>query len=173
LASRTRPVTSQLRLSAVVEHNSVTVHNSATFFNGIVLLGAVSQSTIQGNKVIGDVGVAMGAGAIFPGDQIDQPISNRFFFNDIASVLASISAIFFDSTTMNNIVRGLCVSVIDLGTGNDVSDRNPRRQAALNVMATRQQQIQRALQAQSGARAPLNRVDPALTYRPNSFWSSL
>jgi len=69
---------SQLRLSAVVEHNSVTVHNSATFFNGIVLLGAVSQITIQGNKVMGDVGVAMGAGAIFPGDQIDQPISNRF-----------------------------------------------------------------------------------------------
>src|SRR4029077_20571593 len=103
-------------VSAVIERNSITVHNE--FFTGIGLAGAVSNCTVQGNTVTGDAGAALVATSLFPnGDLVS---SNRFLNNDITSLNASLASIFFDTNTLNNLVRGQCVSVLDLGTGNNV-----------------------------------------------------
>ena len=143
-------------VAAVIEHNNITVHNGTSGFNGLSLIGAVSQSTIQGNTLNGDAGVALDALALFPGDQIDQGVSNRFLFNDIANVTVSFSHVAFDTNTVNNIVRGQCVDVIDLGIGNDISCPNFHSKVNSSSFTTRQQMIQRALQAQSAVRAQSN-----------------
>jgi hypothetical protein len=136
-------------VSAVIERNSITVHNE--FFTGIGLVGAVSNCTVQGNTVTGDAGAALVATFLFPnGDLVS---SNRFLNNDITSLNASLASIFFDTNTLNNLVRGQCVSVLDLGTGNDVSCPNPASHAASFPTATRQQLIQRALQSQGAVHA--------------------
>jgi hypothetical protein len=145
-------------VAALIEHNTITVHNSASIGTGIVLLGAVSQSTIQGNTVTGDAGGALVALSYFPGD---QAVSNRFLFNDIASVTVppGFPLVFFDTTTAKNILRGQCVSVVDLGIGNDVSCPNSHSSAALaGAMANRQQQIQRALQSQAAVHASITNL---------------
>lgn len=131
-------------VSAVIERNSIIVHNEIA---GIGLGGAVSNCTIQGNTVTGDAGAALIGSSLLPnGDTVS---SNGFLNNDIASVNASIASIFFDTNTLNNLVRGQCVSVLDLGTGNDVSCPNSHSNVNTSAFATRQQMMQRALQAQS------------------------
>jgi hypothetical protein len=138
-------------VAAVIEHNAITVHNSANLFAGIDLIGAVSQSTIEGNTVTGDTGVALSGFSFFPGDQIDQTISNRFLNNDIASVTVppGFPLVFFDTTTVNNILRGQCVTVVDLGVGNDISCPNPNSHAALFSNTAHLQHLQHALQSQA------------------------
>ena len=138
-------------VSAIIERNSITVHNG--FFAGIALVGAVNNCTLQGNTVNGDAGAAFVASFPFPnGDTVN---SNRFLNNDIGSLNASVASIFFDTNTLNNVVRGQCVSVLDLGTGNDVSCPNTRSQAAAAsaAIAARNQMLQRALQFQALVRA--------------------
>jgi hypothetical protein len=139
-------------VAAVIENNRITVHNAENFFGGIGLFGAVSNSTIQGNTIRGDAGVALNADQVFLGDLTDQVVSNQFLFNDIASVSVSGPSIFFGENTVNNLVRGQCVSVIDLGVGNDISCPNPRSHVASFPNATRQQIVKRALNAQSQVR---------------------
>lgn len=142
-------------VAAVIEHNSMT----GNLQGGIGLFGAVSQSTIQSNTMAGDAVVAIGVGPLFPGDQVDQAISNRFLNNDIATVANSIASIFFDTNTVNNLVRGQCVSVLDLGTGNDVSCPNPHSNVNSAAFATRQQILQRAFQARSAIHSQWNDVN--------------
>ena len=140
-------------VAAVIQNNSITVHNAVNFFSGIGLFGAVSNSTIQGNTVMGDAGAALNADEVFLGDLTDQVLSNRFLFNDIASVTVSGAHIFLGENTANNLIRGQCVDVIDLGVGNDISCPNPRSHVASFSNATRQQMLQHALEAQSTVRA--------------------
>ena len=141
-------------VSAVIENNSINLLNTdIAQGSGIGLLGTVTNSTIQNNVMTGNGPTALYAvGALAPGEQVSN---NRFLFNDIASVNAFVAAIFFDEQTANNIVRGQCVPVLDLGTNNDVSCPNPRSNAASAPAAitARQQMLQRALQAQSAVRA--------------------
>jgi hypothetical protein len=139
-------------VSAVIENNSITVHNAENFFGGIGLFGAVSNSTIQGNTITGDAGAALNADQLFLGDLTDLVSSNRFLFNNIASVTVSGASTFLGTNTVNNLVRGQCVSVIDLGTGNNISCPSPGSHAASGSV-TRQQLLQRALKAQSAFHA--------------------
>ena len=137
-------------VSAVIERNIITVHNG--FFAGIGVAGAISNCTFQGNTVTGDAGAAFIASFLVPNGDIVS--SNRFLNNDIATLTPSLAAIFFDTNTLNNLVRGQCVSVFDLGTGNNVSCPNSRSHAASAsaAISARNQMLQRALQAQSAVR---------------------
>jgi hypothetical protein len=143
-------------VSAVIENNSVTVQNG---FVGLGVGGAISNCTFQGNTVSGDAVAAILASFLLPNGDIVS--SNRFLNNDIASLAASLASIFFDTNTLNNLVRGQCVSVLDLGIGNDVSCPNLHSNVASGsaVIAARQQMLQRALQAQSVVHAQLSSTD--------------
>jgi hypothetical protein len=139
-------------LSGVVERNTINLLNAdIAEGSGIGLLGTVTNSTIQGNVVTGNGPTAVFAfGAFAPGEEVSN---NRFLFNDIASVNASFATIFFDEQTANNIVRGQCVSVVDLGVGNDISCPNPRSHATSAAIAARKQILQGAVDAQSQNRS--------------------
>jgi hypothetical protein len=139
-------------VSAVVESNSINLLNTdIQQGSGIGLLGTVTNSTIQGNVVTGNGPTALYAiGSLAPGEEVSN---NRFVFNDIAQLAPSVATIFFDEQTEYNIVRGQCVSVLDLGLNNNISCPNPASHAASFPTATRQQLIQRALEAQSQVRA--------------------
>ena len=139
-------------VSAVIENNFITVHNAENFFGGIDLFGAVSSSTTQGNIIRGDAGAALNMDQLFPGDT-GLVSSNRFLFNDIASVTVSGVPIFLGANTVNNLVRGQCVDVIDLGVSNDISCPNPASHVASFSNATRQQLLQRAIKAESTVRS--------------------
>lgn len=143
-------------VSAVIENNSINLLNTdIEQGSGIGLLGTVTNSTIQGNAVTGIGPTALYAvGALAPDGQVSN---NRFLFNHIAQLTASVATIFFDEQSANNIVRGPCVSVLDLGVGNDISCPNPRRHAASvsPALTARQQMLQRALDAQSKVRGLL------------------
>ena len=58
----------------MIENNFITVHNAENFFAGIALVGAVNNSTIQGNTIMGDAGVALG---LFPGDDLPNAVQNH------------------------------------------------------------------------------------------------
>jgi len=143
-------------VSAVIENNSINLLNAdIAEGSGIGLLGSVTNSTIQGNFVTGNGPTALYAlGSLEPGDQVSN---NRFLFNDIAQLNPSVASIFFDEQSANNLVRGQCVSVLDLGTGNDVSCPNSHSHSASAspAIAARQQMIQHALQAQAAVRASI------------------
>jgi hypothetical protein len=139
-------------VSAIVENNTINLLNTdLEFGSGIGLLGTVTNSTVQGNIVTGNGPAALYAlGAIAPGELVS---SDRFLFNDIAQLTPSVASIAFLEQTANNVVRGQCVSVLDLGLNNNISCPNPASHTASFPTATRQQLIQRALEAQSQVRA--------------------
>jgi hypothetical protein len=139
-------------VAAVIEHNSINLLNTdIQQGSGIGLLGTVTNSTIQGNTVTGNGPTALYAiGAIAPGELVSN---NRFLFNDIAQLTPSVASIALLEQTANNLVRGQCVSVLDLGTGNNVSCPNSHSNVNSSAFATRQQMLQRALQAQSAVHA--------------------
>jgi hypothetical protein len=66
-------------VGAVIEKNSINLLNAdLQFGSGIGLLGTVTQSTVQGNVVIGNGPTALYAiGAIAPGELVSN---NRFLF---------------------------------------------------------------------------------------------
>lgn len=144
-------------VAAVIENNTIEVHNAVNFFSGIGLFGAVSNSTIQGNIIRGDAGAALNADELFLGDVMNQVLSNRFLFNNIASATVSGAHIFLGENTVTNLIRGQCVDVIDLGVGNDISCPSPRGNAASipGVISARQQIFQHALQSQEAVRASI------------------
>lgn len=148
-------------VSAVIENNSINLLNTdIAQGSGIGLIGAVTKSTIQGNVITGSGPTAMFGGGSFLGDPTLKVSNNRFLFNDISQLIPSVASIFFDQQTVNNTVRGQCVAVIDLGTGNDISCPNSHSNVNSGAFTTRQQMIQRALQAQSAVRAQSNDVNP-------------
>jgi hypothetical protein len=139
-------------VSAVIENNSINLLNTdIEQGSGIGLVGTVTNSTIQGNVVTGNGPTALyGFGALAPGEEVSD---NRFLFNDIAQLAPSVASIFFDEQTASNIVRGQCVSVLDLGLNNNISCPSPASHAASFPTATRQQFIQRAFQSQAAVHA--------------------
>ena len=119
---------------------------------------AISNNMFQGNTVSGDAVVAILASFLVPNGDIVS--SNTFLNNDIASLAASLASIFFDTNTLNNLVRGQCVSVLDLGIGNDVSCPNSHSNvaSASAAIAARNQMLQRAMQAQSAVHASITNL---------------
>lgn len=142
---------------AVIERNIINLLNTdVELGSGVGLLGTVTNSLIQNNSITGNAPAALFAfGSFAPGQQVSN---NRFMNNDIASVYASVATIFFDEQSVNNIVRGQCVDVIDLGIGNNISCPNSHSNVNSGALIARQQMLQRALQAQSALHAQSSNV---------------
>jgi len=142
-------------VAAVIEHNSINLLNTdIQQGSGIGLLGTVTNSTIEGNIVTGNGPTALYAiGAIAPGELVS---SNRFLFNDIAQLTPSVASIALLEQTANNVVRGQCVPVLDLGVNNDISCPNRRSRAPSTAVSAHAQQVQRALQAQATVRKQMS-----------------
>ena len=102
---------------ALVAGNFITLHNS--FYGGITLYGAVSNSNIDFNSITGDSAYALDA--LSSGDPSELCQSNHFLGNPITHYTGSVSTIYLDTNTVNNVVRGPYATVIDNGTGNQVS----------------------------------------------------
>ena len=102
---------------ALVLGNSVTLHHSS--YGGITLYGAVSNSDIDLNHITGDSAYALDA--ISSGDPSELCQSNKFLGNLITHYVGSVSTIYLDTNTRDNVVRGPYATVIDRGAGNQVS----------------------------------------------------
>jgi hypothetical protein len=102
---------------ALVLGNSVTIHHSS--YGGITLYGAVSNSDIDLNYITGDSAYALDA--VSSGDPSELCQANKFLGNLITHYAGSVSTIYLDTNTRNNVVRGPYATVIDNGTGNHVS----------------------------------------------------
>ena len=101
----------------VVEGNRIAVHGG---WAGIGLWGLVSNSDVRHNQLRGDAQYALLLGAGFF-DASDQAVSNQFVGNNISTFDASVADVFFDTNTVDNVLRGHSGDVIDLGTGNRIT----------------------------------------------------
>jgi hypothetical protein len=116
--------------SAVINSNWIHLasSNPSAPVGGIILVGAVSRSTVQGNTITGkNAQAAFGCIADYDGDTTDQAVGNHFLFNEISHLSVSLASIYFDVNTLNNVVIGQCGATgIDLGVGNvfQCSDRH-------------------------------------------------
>jgi hypothetical protein len=70
--------------------------------------------------IVGDSAFGFLVGAFY---DTDVEASNQLIDNDLESFNASVASIYLDTNTQNTTVKGMCGTVIDLGTGNHVSCR--------------------------------------------------
>ena len=102
---------SETTVGAVVDENSVEMHGSD--FGAITAYGDVAQSQVKANRISGDSAWAISSqGFGFSGS------SNQFLENNLARHTSTLADVLFDSFTHDNVVFGMCGSVIDDGTNN-------------------------------------------------------
>lgn len=99
--------------NAVYSESVVICHST---FGAITLYAQVTNCTIANNLLAGDADYALDAQA----DPADAITGNRFLDNDVTHLTASVASIYLSANTSNNFIRTARVSVIDLGTGNQV-----------------------------------------------------
>jgi hypothetical protein len=138
--------------NTVIEKNRISITNGRT---GIGLWGEVWNSDIRNNRLRGDAEYAMLLGAGFF-DPTEPSVSNVFVGNNIATFDASVADVFFDTNTVNNVLKGHSGTVIDLGTGNRITGTR------INLPSHTEVQLrsdQRAMQRRPGltAQAKANR----------------
>jgi hypothetical protein len=139
--------------NTVIEKNRITVTSGLT---GIGLWGEVWGSQIRNNRIRGDAEYAMLLGAGFF-DPTEPSMSNLFAGNNIATFDASVADVFFDTNTVNNVLRGHSGTVIDLGTGNIITGTR------INLPSQAEEQLrndQRAMQRRPGLTAQPNAKHP-------------
>ena len=97
-----------------VEENEITVSDGLA---GIGLWGEVIGARVRNNRLRGDARYAMllGVGVY---DPTEQSAGNEFTGNNVATFDASVADVFFDTNTVDNVLKGHSGSVIDLGIGN-------------------------------------------------------
>jgi hypothetical protein len=137
-------------LAPVIQNNSIAMQSTQYF--GISLYGAVSQSTIQRNIITGDGSVALAVIDPFI-EPSDVAVANRFLFNNIANFHASDASIYLDYNSVNTVVLGQCSTVIDLGTGNQVSCSTRVAHSGLTKNKWDQDRLQRVDNAFQAVRA--------------------
>jgi hypothetical protein len=79
----------------------------------------VAQAKKSIAAVTGDSAYALDA--LSSGDSSELCQSNKFLGNLITHYVGPVSTIYLDVNTQNNVVRGPYTTVIDKGTGNQVS----------------------------------------------------
>ena len=139
--------------NTVIENNRITLTNGLT---GIGLWGAVLNSDVKHNRLRGDAQYAMLLGAGFF-DPTETSESNKFAGNNLATFDASVADVFFDTNTVNNVLRGHSGSVIDLGTGNRITGTR------INLPGHTEAQLrsnQRAMQRRPGLMERANASHP-------------
>lgn len=139
--------------NTIIEKNLITVTNGLT---GIGLWGEVWNSHIRNNRLRGDAEYAMVLGAGFF-DPTEPSMSNMFVGNNIATFDSSVADVFFDTNTVNNVLKGHSGTVIDLGTGNRITGTQ------INLLSQAQEQFrsnQRAMQRRPGLTAQANAKHP-------------
>jgi hypothetical protein len=100
----------------VVASNHVTMQGS--FFGGITLYGDVSHARVSNNRVDGDGAFALDIFALSPDDLAD---SNTFVGNNTSGFEAFFADLFLDAHTRDTVFVGRSGTVIDLGTGNQIT----------------------------------------------------
>ena len=100
-----------------VEKNDITVSNG---LSGIGLWGEVVGAEVRNNRLRGDAqyGMLLGAGFF---DPTEQSVGNALVGNNIATFDASVADVFFDTNTLDNVLKGHGGTVIDLGIGNVIT----------------------------------------------------
>ena len=131
----------------VIEKNHITIHNSQ-FTSGINLYGLVSNGLVGENKIDGYGAVAI----IFNkgNDPENLVSSNRLQGNNISLFTASVADVFFDTNTRDNVLKGHCVSIIDLGVNNSATCATPRNASLIGEQmraahARRSERLQRLM----------------------------
>jgi hypothetical protein len=104
-----------------IEGNVVTA--GADGVDGIGLVGQVSQGQIAGNQLSGLGEAAFVLFGCTCGTKSDI-FDNTFTGNDIANFTSTLADVFMDPSTHNNVYRGECRTVIDLGTANQITCTN-------------------------------------------------
>jgi hypothetical protein len=102
--------------NTVVEKNRVTMVN--TLFGGISLYGAVQDSHVGQNEILGSAAFALPIFGFLPED---KAVSNAYAGNNVSHFQSSIADVFFDQNTEDNTLVGHSGSVIDLGNGNRIT----------------------------------------------------
>jgi hypothetical protein len=97
--------------------NAIDIQNSD--MSAVELIGAVTKSSIALNLISGNSAYGLSAETDYNPSDISS--SNSFLENLFFGYSASQATIFLDTTTANNIVRGPYASVINNGTGNQIS----------------------------------------------------
>ena len=130
-----------------VEKNHITVTNGLA---GIGLWGEVVGAEVRNNQLRGDAQYAMLLGAGFF-DPTEQSVGNELVGNNIAKFAASVADVFFDTNTLNNVLKGHSGTVIDLGIGNIITGSRK----GLPVHAEEQlRNAQRSMQRRPGLSEP-------------------
>jgi hypothetical protein len=139
--------------NTVIEKNLITVTNGLT---GIGMWGEVWNSHIRNNRLRGDATYAMLLGAGFF-DPTEPSMSNLFVGNNIATFDSSVADVFFDTNTVNNVLKGHSGTVIDLGTDNRITGTQ------INLPSQAQEQFrsgQHTMQRRPGLTAEANAKHP-------------
>jgi hypothetical protein len=100
-----------------VEKNEITVTDGLA---GIGLWGEVVGAEVRNNRIRGGAQYAMLLGAGFF-DPTEQSVGNKFTGNNISTFDASVADVFFDTNTLDNVLKGHGGTVIDLGIGNIIT----------------------------------------------------
>ncbi len=102
---------------ATVSLNGICIENSDV--GAIGIYGAVNKSCLSLNLISGESAYALSASS--DGNASDLASSNSFLNNLLLCYTATDASIFLDTNTVNNVVRGCYSSVINKGTGNQIS----------------------------------------------------
>ncbi|HEX8290936.1 MAG TPA: right-handed parallel beta-helix repeat-containing protein [Pyrinomonadaceae bacterium] len=100
-----------------IEENEINVTGGLV---GIALWGEVIGARVRNNRLRGDARYGMLLGAGFY-DPTEQSAGNQLTGNNIATFDASVADVFFDTNTVDNVLKGHGGSVIDLGIGNVIT----------------------------------------------------
>lgn len=136
-----------------VEKNEITVTDGLA---GIGLWGEVVGAEVRNNRIRGGAQYAMLLGAGFF-DPTEQSVGNKFTGNNISTFDASVADVFFDTNTLDNVLKGHGGTVIDLGIGNIITGSRK----SLPVHAEEQlRSAQRSMQRRPGLSEPAHANRP-------------
>jgi hypothetical protein len=102
----------------VVERNHISTTNSFPWAEGIFFGGNISTARVSNNRIDGSGAFGIDIFAFEPGQLAE---SNTFVGNNVTQFEASIADVFLDVITQDTVVVGEPGTVVDLGTGNQIT----------------------------------------------------